>query len=133
MVLFAPGDAYTVGCRSSHENTSITEFVPTGQTVLNWMDMYTVQVFLHASEDAPAFLQRLGKKFSDACPGTTVGNGGVIASAVNGYPVSMLGDVLSAQSRHRQARDHGLSRDQGQGFPVLGTARLAHGQRPVSN
>jgi len=92
-LLFAPGDAYTVGYRSSHDNTSLTEFVPTGQTVQDWTEMYTVQVFPHAPEEAPAFLQSLGKKFTDACPGTTAGKGGVITGTVNGYPVSML--VLS--------------------------------------
>jgi len=89
-LLFAPGEAYTVGYRSSHDNSSLTEFVPTGQTVQDWTEMYTVRVFNHAPEDAPAFLQSVGKKFTDACPGTTVGKGGVITGTVNGYAVSML-------------------------------------------
>jgi hypothetical protein len=50
--------------------------------------MLTVQVFRGATVDAATFLQGVGKRYMDACPGTTAK--GVYTGQVNGYVVSML-------------------------------------------
>lgn len=66
----------------------MTEFVPAGQTVEDWTEMLTVQVFRHATVDAPSFLRAVGTRYMEACPGTTAK--GIFTGHVNGYVVSML-------------------------------------------
>lgn len=89
-LLFAQPKEFKVGFQSSHDNSSITELVPTGQTVDDWSEMLTVQIFRHLTVNAATFLQGVGKRYVDACPGTTVVSGGIHTGTVNGYVVSML-------------------------------------------
>lgn len=89
-LLFAPPKEFKVGFQSDHDNRSMTEFVPTSETVDDWTEMLTVQIYHHATVDAATFLQGVGKRYVDACPGTTVEKGGVFTGTVNGYVVSML-------------------------------------------
>ena len=87
-LLFAPPKDFKFGFHSDR-NGSLTEYVPNGQTVEDWTEMLTVQVFRDLKENEPAaFLQKVGTKWLNDCPETpkdTIQNG-----KVNGYPVSML-------------------------------------------
>jgi hypothetical protein len=87
-LLFAPPDHFKVGYRSDHDNSTLTESVPDGETVEQWSKMLTVQVFRLADVDAPVFLERVGARYMKDCPGTTAR--GVFTGHVNGYVVSML-------------------------------------------
>jgi hypothetical protein len=89
-LLFAPPKEFRVGFQSNHDNRLMTEFVPTSETVEDWTEMLTVQIYRHATVDAATFLQGVGKRYLDACPGTTVEKGGLFTGTVNGYVVSML-------------------------------------------
>jgi cell fate (sporulation/competence/biofilm development) regulator YmcA (YheA/YmcA/DUF963 family) len=89
-LLVSPPKNFEVAHDSRSGNNSITEFVPAGETVEKWTQMLTVQVFRQSQSDATAFLQFVGKKFSDACPGTTLVGRGIETGRVNGYVVSML-------------------------------------------
>jgi hypothetical protein len=89
-LLFAQPSDFKVGYKSSHDNSTMTEFVPNDQTVDDWTEMLTVQVFRRATVDSATFLQGVGKRYIDACPGTTVEKGRMFTGTVNGYVVSML-------------------------------------------
>lgn len=89
-LLFAPPKEFKVDFQSNHDNRSMTEFVPNGETVKDWTEMLTVQIYRHATVDAATFLQGVGKRYMDECPGTTVEKGGLFTGTVNGYVVSML-------------------------------------------
>jgi hypothetical protein len=87
-LLFGPPPGFKIGYQSSHDNQSITEWVPSGETVEDWTQMATVLVFRHASVDAATFLQSIGKRWFSDCPGS--GAKGIFTDQVNGYVVSML-------------------------------------------
>lgn len=85
-LLLSPPTDFKIGFHSDHN--SMTEWVPSAETVDDWTQMLTVQVFRGATVDAATFLQGVGKRYMDACPGTTAK--GVYTGQVNGYVVSML-------------------------------------------
>jgi hypothetical protein len=87
-LLFSPPKDFKVGFKSDHDNRLMTEFVPTSETVEDWTRMLTVQIYRGAAVDAPAFLMGVGKRYMDACPGTTAK--GIYTGQVNGYTASML-------------------------------------------
>jgi hypothetical protein len=87
-LLFSPPKDFKVGYQSNRDNRLMTEFVPNGETVEDWTQMLTVQIYRGATVDAAAFLGGVGKRFMDACPGTTAK--GIYTGQVNGYVVSML-------------------------------------------
>lgn len=67
----------------------MTEWVPNGQTVEDWTEMLTVQIFHDLKEVQPAaFLQNVGTRYLNACPGTPKDT--IHTGTVNGYVVSML-------------------------------------------
>jgi len=70
-LLIAQPPGFKIGYQSGHDNRSITEYVPVTETVEDWTQMLTVQVFRHATVDSALFLQGLGKRYMDDCPGTT--------------------------------------------------------------
>ena len=85
-LLLAPPKDFKIGFQSNRN--MMTEWVPLAETVDDWTQMLTVQVFRGATVDAATFLQGVGKRYMDACPGTTAK--GVYTGQVNGYVVSML-------------------------------------------
>jgi hypothetical protein len=87
-LLFSPPKDFKVGFQSSHDNRLMTEFVPSAETVENWTQMLTVQIYRGATVDAATFLQGVGKRYMEACSGTTAK--GIYTGQVNGYVVSML-------------------------------------------
>src|SRR5271170_5898128 len=70
-LLFSPPQNFKVGFQSSHDTTLMTEFVPAAETVEDWTQMLTVQIYRGATVDAATFLQAVGKRYNDACAGTT--------------------------------------------------------------
>jgi hypothetical protein len=87
-LLFSPPKDFKVGFQSSHDNRMMTEFVPAAETAEDWTQMLTVQIYRGATTDAATFLQGVGKRYMDACAGTTAK--GIFTGQVNGYVVSML-------------------------------------------
>jgi hypothetical protein len=87
-LLFSPPKDFKVGFQSNRDNRLTTEFVPAAETVEDWTQMLTVQIYRGATVDAATFLQGVGKRYMDACSGTTAK--GVYTGQVNGYVVSML-------------------------------------------
>lgn len=87
-LLFAPPKDFIIGHHSDRIG-SLTEYIPSGETVENWTEMLTIQIFRNLKDTEPsAFLQQIGAKWLNDCPETpkdTIHNG-----KSNGYPVSML-------------------------------------------
>ena len=86
-LLISPPKDFKVGFRSDRVG-SMTEWVPATETVEDWTQMLTVHIFRNAKVDAAEFLGGVGKRYMDACPGTTAK--GIFTGQVNGYVVSML-------------------------------------------
>ena len=89
-LLVSPPKDFVVGFKASHDNHSMTEFVPAGQTVDDWTEILTVQLWRQATVDPATFLRDVGGRFIKDCPGTGVDKGGIHTGQVNGYVVSML-------------------------------------------
>ena len=87
-LLFAQPQGFKVGYRSEQDNHTMTEFVPTGETVEDWTEMLTVQIYRRATVDSATFLGGVGKRYMNDCPGTTAK--GIYTGNTNGYMVSML-------------------------------------------
>lgn len=72
---------FKVGFKDSKNGMNMQEFVPAAETVQNWTEMVTVQVFLSRKDLQPGpFLAAMQKQWSDGCKGstsTTVGTGKV--------------------------------------------------------
>ena len=84
LITTAPA-GYHVGFRNKGDDGLITEWVPAGETVENWTEMVTVQVFYHLKESPEAFMSDLEARWQKGCPGADKAL--PIANAVeNGYP-----------------------------------------------
>ena len=83
LIVAPPG--YKVGFRDKKPETQMTEFVPANQTVENWTEMVTVQVFFGLKATPEEFMRELEKRWRAACPGAE--DGAPVASGPeNGYP-----------------------------------------------
>jgi hypothetical protein len=87
-LLFAPPKNFKIGHHDERIG-SLTEFVPDGQTVEDWTEMVTVQIFHDLKVDPAPFLQTIGKGFAKGCPGFNSPKG-IVTGQENGYVVSML-------------------------------------------
>ncbi len=83
LVRVPPG--YKVGYRINRGNMAMDEMVPKEQTVEDWTEMVTVQIF-HAVKAPPEkFRDTLRQRWVAGCPG---GSGAdVVSDTENGYPV----------------------------------------------
>jgi hypothetical protein len=87
-LLFSPPKEFKIGFQSSHDSRMITEWVPAGETVEDWTEILTVQIYRGATVDSQTFLQGVETRYMNDCPGTT--GKGPFTGHVNGYVVTML-------------------------------------------
>jgi hypothetical protein len=87
-LLISPPEDFKIGYQSNRDNRLMTEYVPAAETVEDWTQMLTVQIFRGAAVDPASFLGGVGKRYMDACAGTTAK--GIYTGTINGYVVSML-------------------------------------------
>jgi hypothetical protein len=66
-LLFSPPKEFKVGFQSNDHH--MTEWIPASETVEDWGQMLTVQIYRGASVEAATFLQGVGKRYMNACPG----------------------------------------------------------------
>ena len=87
-LLFSPPENFMV---AHHDDQigSLTEFVPNGESIGDWTEMVTVQVFRDLNADPEHFLQTIGKGLAISCPGFSSPKG-IVTGQDNGYVVSML-------------------------------------------
>lgn len=81
---------FKVGFSDSRNGMNIQEWVPSNETVQNWTEMVTVQVFLNRTDlDPVKFLTTLQQQWAGACKGSNATP--VATGRVNGYlSASML-------------------------------------------
>ncbi|MBV9261266.1 MAG: hypothetical protein JO205_07835 [Pseudolabrys sp.] len=65
LVTMPPG--FKVGFQDQKNNMRLTEMVPPGETVENWTEMVTVQVFLGLKTSPQAFKERIEQGWLAAC------------------------------------------------------------------
>jgi hypothetical protein len=83
MVVLPPG--YKIDYRVERNAMVMTEMVPVAETVNDWTEMVTVQVF-HGLKAVPEkFEEVLQQRWSAACPGASSAK--VTSGVENGYPV----------------------------------------------
>lgn len=88
-LLYAPPKDFKVGYQKTLPRELMTEWVPVGETVEEWTEMVTVQIFRGATVTAADFLREVAGRYMNSCPNTDAGKG-MFTGQVNGYVVSML-------------------------------------------
>ncbi|MGI8840697.1 MAG: hypothetical protein ACR2F8_07965 [Caulobacteraceae bacterium] len=79
---------FVVGKTENQGSILITEFVPTGETVHDWTQMVTVQIFHNLKRfDPDAFVGAIGKQWSAACEKSTVQK--LKSGQENSYPFTL--------------------------------------------
>lgn len=77
-------DGYKIDYRAKSAKASITEMVPKDESVKNWTELVTVQIFYGMKASPAQFKSRLENAWSQSCPGAASQQ---IAEMVeNGYP-----------------------------------------------
>jgi hypothetical protein len=75
---------YKIGFQDKKSELQLTEWVPVGQTVDNWTEMLTVQVFYGLKSTPEQFMRDLERRWRGACP--VAGEAQPVVSGVeNGY------------------------------------------------
>ncbi len=87
-LLVAMPDGYKVGFSTKKNNMIMNEMVPAAETVDNWTEMVTVQVFLGMKDTSPdQFKARMERLWSGACANAS---SHTVASTIeNGYPATV--------------------------------------------
>jgi hypothetical protein len=82
LVPLPPG--YKIDFRDKKKNMLMTEMVPVGETVSNWTEMVTVQIFYDFAATPDQFRERLQVLWAGSCPGAKFST--LSSEAQNGYP-----------------------------------------------
>jgi hypothetical protein len=83
-LLVAMPQGFKVGFNDSRNGMNMQEWVPVNETVQNWSEMVTVQVFLNRRDLDPAqFLATMEKRWAGACQGSTATP--AVTGRTNGY------------------------------------------------
>jgi hypothetical protein len=63
---------YKVGFQNKTARELMSEMVPESETVANWTEMVTVQIFFNLRDVSPSqYRARVEKLWADSCPGST--------------------------------------------------------------
>jgi hypothetical protein len=82
LVEVPPG--YKIDSHQQKSSGVMNEMVPTGESVDNWTEMVTVQIFYNLKATPEQFVTRLIGQWTTACPGTT--SSAIANGPENGYP-----------------------------------------------
>src|SRR3954467_8466675 len=75
---------FKVGFTDSRNGMNMQEWVPANETVQNWPEMVTGQIFLNRKDvDPTQFLANMEKQWATACKGSTAAP--AVTGKVNGY------------------------------------------------
>ena len=87
LVTLPPG--FKIGFQGSRNGMNIQEWVPANESVQNWSEMVTVQVFLRRTDIEPEkFLSVLSENWLKACKEARLNK--IVSAQVNGYPMSSM-------------------------------------------
>jgi hypothetical protein len=88
-LLLTPPAGFKVGYKGSSNGVNLMEWVPTGETVQNWSEMVTVQIFVRRTDLDPAqFLGRLQQQWITGCKDSKAAS--ILTGKANGYTASMM-------------------------------------------
>jgi hypothetical protein len=87
-LLFSPPAGFKLGHRAEQGATTLAEFVPKDQSVDDWTEMITIQIFRRPAFTAAELVRGVSAKIAAACPATT--GGPQLNGNANGYAVSMI-------------------------------------------
>jgi hypothetical protein len=76
---------YKVGFHDKKSDLQMTEWVPAKETVENWTEMVTVQIFYGLKITPEQFMRSLESRWRGACPGAGDAQP-IVGGAENGYP-----------------------------------------------
>ncbi|HZP78312.1 MAG TPA: hypothetical protein VFB45_19365 [Pseudolabrys sp.] len=84
-LLVSMPDGYKVDYHVEKDDVIMTEMVPTAETVHDWTEMVTVQVFLGLNRTPPKeFMTGMADRWTKACPGALSHT--IADTTENGYP-----------------------------------------------
>jgi hypothetical protein len=83
-ILVAMPPGYKVDFQNKNQNEMISEMVPSNETVNNWTEMVTVQIFNNLKVTPDQFRARMQKLWSNSCAGSRFNDVG--KGVENGYP-----------------------------------------------
>jgi hypothetical protein len=78
---------YKIGFSDRKTNVIMNEMVPAAETVQNWTEMVTVQIFLGMKNTPQAFQDRMTGMWRGACPDAV--DAAITSGAENGYPFAL--------------------------------------------
>lgn len=82
-------EGFKVGYGGTHNGIDMQEWVPANQTVKDWTEMITVQVFRNRADIDPArYLAEMTKLWAQSCPGSIAGP--VTPGSTNRYSSASL-------------------------------------------
>ena len=88
-LIVLPPAGFVVGHADTANFVSLTEWIPANETVQNWSEMVTVQIFSRRGDLNPVpFLKSLQGHWLAACPGSTPA--AVAPDKVNGYEAATM-------------------------------------------
>jgi len=88
-LIVTPPAGFKVGYKGTNNGMNMMEWVPAGETVQNWSEMVTVQIFNKRADLDPAqFLGRLQQQWLTACQGSKPAS--ILTGKANGYTASMM-------------------------------------------
>ncbi len=88
-LLVSPPPDFKSGYEAKRPGMVMTEMVPKAETVQNWTEMVTTQVFFQLGGVRPdAYLRDMVEKWRVACPGSVAGP--VERTTTNNYPVATV-------------------------------------------
>jgi hypothetical protein len=83
-LIVVPPAGFMVGYSDTSNFVSLTEWIPSNETVQNWSEMVTVQIFSRRAD----LLKTLQGQWLAACPGSTPAS--VLPDKVNGYEAATM-------------------------------------------
>jgi hypothetical protein len=113
-LLVAMPDGYKVGFQDKNARQQMTEMVPDSQSVKDWTDMVTVQIFFGMTDVTPdAHKQRLEKLWTENCKGAVQSDRAGQRARLSGDRVA---SISPAEQGDRQTRSHAAEGDCRQGL-----------------
>jgi hypothetical protein len=88
-LLVSPPPGFMVGFQDSRNGVSIQEWVPDGETVQNWSEMVTVQLFQNRRDlDPRIMLDTIQRGWLKACPNSAAAP--IVTGKANGYDTATV-------------------------------------------
>jgi hypothetical protein len=86
-LLVSVPDGYKIGFQDKEPNSLINEMVPESETVNDWTEMITVQIFYNLRTAPEDFERKMASGWANACPGARIDN--IASGPENGYPAGV--------------------------------------------